>query len=219
MGARCTLYQDESLAQRVGYPYEAALAIATANNAVDSGNTSPLPIRGDQSYHFNRNLSGGEDSRLVHFREHYTLAEYYCRREIDNPEQAANKLGMSLHPLQDWVAHADYAMNNSGEIWTIHNSKSPQLEFGGPSGYPDDPTLDVVGSPDGRATKDYIVPSKMVVIPGSMATITYYDFAYYEKGFKRYDLTRGMTTEELKGYLWYVKTEGGCRCKKYFGVE
>ena len=56
-------------------------------------------------------------------------------------------------------------------------------------------------------------------IPGSMATITYYDFAYYEKGSKRYNLTRGMTIEELKEFLWHVNVKGGCKCKKKFGVQ
>ena len=203
-------------AQRVGYPSEAASAVAAADEAIDHGSTSP--IWGDQSYHFNRNLSGGEDSRLMHFREHYRWAEIFCHRGIDEPENAVKDLGSSLHPLQDWVAHGDYGMKDKGRAgW--HNYHSPQGDYGPSQDYPDDPTLDVVNSPDGRAAKIYIVNSLEIRHPGGGFAEYYSDFAYYEKGFKRYNLTRVMTIEELKNWLWYVKTEGGCKCKKYFGVE
>jgi RHS repeat-associated protein len=203
-------------AERVLYPSTAASAVAAADEAVDSGATSPMPIFGDQSYHFNRNLNGGPDTRIGLFYYHFKRAKIACHPAMDNPETAAKELGTSLHPLQDWVAHADYAMKNTGSIWTIHNSRSPQDEFGNPGGYPDDVTLDVVGSPDGRASRPYIIDVLYTKDREGNGPFRYTDFAYYEKGFKRYNLTRVMTIEELKEYQWYVRANGGCKCKKYF---
>jgi RHS repeat-associated protein len=215
------LTKTRAWAQRVGYPSAAASAVAGADEAVDNGNKGPWPSPvGDQSYHFNRNLSGGMDTRLVRFKAHYSWAQKHCNRINDNPEKAAEELGTALHPLQDWVAHGDYAMKNTGNIWLWHNEKSPQWEFGNPHNYPDDVTLDVVDSPDGRATSAYIIDVAYLRDSQGNGPFRYEDFAYYKKGFKRYEMTRRMTTEELKEYRWYIQTQGGCKCKKYFlGVE
>ena len=86
------------------YPPDAAKAIGNADNAVDGGvlgvgkGWGPW---GDQSYHFNRSLGGGDDSRLRHNTEHLAKAEAACNVATDDPKEAAYQLGTALHPLQD----------------------------------------------------------------------------------------------------------------------
>jgi len=204
-------------AQQLGFPYNAARAVAQADNQVDYGRTSP--IYGDQSYHFNRNVSGGPDTRLEHVDAHYERAEYYCSGWIDLPESAAHHLGTALHPLQDWVAHGDYGMREYGRIVTHHNSQSPQTEFGTPGYYPDKALLDARGGPDGRPTKAVIIdsmPGRIVGTPGGFIEAQYYDFAYYEPGTKRLALTRRLTKEKLEEFALYVWAFGGCRCRVFF---
>jgi RHS repeat-associated protein len=208
-------------AYQEGYSYNAATAIGAADNGVDGlnrGGTGPVPW-GEQSYHFNRNLNGGTDSRIEHWLRHYQEAVRLCCKAIDRPVPAAEQLGTSQHPRQDWVAHADYAMKNKGNIWVVHNSNSPQKTYGDPGSYPDDINLDVVGSPDGRATSNFIV-DKLVVLEGDTPygpiVITYSDFAYYEPGTKRITMTENITRSDLAAFLRYVKEQGGCKCKKYF---
>jgi len=204
----------------LGYKPIAAFEIGVADEAVDNyfGKIDPLPIGGDQSYHFNRNLSGGIDTRMMHFNYHYKRAMIACLPPMDMPEFAVRELGTALHPLQDWVAHGDYAMKNKGQIWTVHNSLSPQINFGSPEKYPDDITLDVIGSPDGRATRDVIIDKEVrwVITPFGSVQLVYEDFAYYEKGSKRISMTRMMTAQELAKYYWFIESQGGCYCKKYF---
>ena len=215
-GSLIHLTKTRVWAQRVGYPHQAASTVAQADEAVDSGDTSFWPWAGPE-YHFNRSGSAGEDSRLRLADEHLTQARVLCLPAFDMPFTAARQLGTSLHPLQDWVAHGDYGLNEWPHILTHHNSQSPQNEFGPPGYYPDDPTLDVVSSPDGRATKEYIVDS--LIIGGGTYFDVYRDFAYYEKGFKRYNLTREKTKTVLEYYREFVRRYGGCRCKRFFGVE
>lgn len=89
------------------------------------------------------------------------------------------------------------------------------------SGY--DIFLDAEESADGRPTSDVIIDK--FVIPAIYYPYyypppkVYEDFAYYERGNKRHNMNRRMTIEELKGFLWHVQSEGGCRCKEYFGVK
>jgi len=152
-------------AKNEGYPQTAASAVGSWDEDVDGSAVSwgPgwAPIIGDQSYHFNRNLGGGPDSRLQHHTEHFLEARYACnwkRDRRDDPEEAVKQLGISLHPLQDWVAHGDYGVADTvsnGGIWVHHNKNSPQTPLAGKptlSSYPDDPDLDAVGGPNGRPT-------------------------------------------------------------------
>jgi len=218
-GSLIHLTKTRVWAQHVGYPSQAARAVAQANEAVDSGNTSFWPWAAPE-YHFNRSGSAGGDSRLRLAAEHLEQARILCLPAFDTPYTAAEQLGTSLHPLQDWVAHGDYGLNEWPHILTHHNSQSPQNDFGYPGSYPDDVTLDVVNSPDGRATKDYIIRS--LVVGGSNVyamPIYYYDFAYYERGFKRYNLTREKTKTVLEYYREFVRRYGGCRCKRFFGLD
>ncbi len=199
-----------------GYPEVAALAIGAADRAVDSleGGTSPIPGVGDQSYHFNRNLNGGLDSRWFHNGEHMLRARRACNRQNDDPETAADELGTALHPMQDWVAHGDYNMRNSGPILEIHNSYSPVPPAPGwPSNaeLPDTTYLDAVDGPYGR--------------PAGRALLTYvylgmrHEYAVYEVGYRRIFETRELTFSQLLGFQNYVRLGGGCRCRQYFGIE
>jgi RHS repeat-associated protein len=116
-------------ARELRYPGDAATAIGDADVAVDaiSGGISWAPWIGDQSYHFNRNMSG-EDSRLQHNAVHMRKAQNACtmRAGRDDPEEAARQLGTALHPLQDWVAHGDFFNKWVGPITAAHNMYSLQ---------------------------------------------------------------------------------------------
>ncbi len=93
-------------------------------------------------------------------------------------------------------------------ILTIHNSQSPQHDYGNPADYPDRVDLDVKNSPDGRPSRNYLI----------FELFGPQDYAIYEPGLKRYEATRIDTTEHLKEYYDFILREGGCKCKKYFGV-
>ena len=177
---------------------------------------------------FTRNFSGSVDSRLTHYVKHFAIAKRRCRIGSDWPRAAARQLGTALHPAQDWVAHADYARKSKGigGVWLVHNSNSPQTTYGDPGGYPDDPFLDVVGSPDGRASQGFIVDKLVktyrIYDPYGHGYRTekriYNDFAYYEPGRKRYELTKLRTEASLTKFREWVRQYGGCRCKRYFGI-
>ena len=193
-----------------GYPETAAEAVGAADESVDGlgvGGTGPVPW-GDLSYHFNRNLNGGGDSRLLHWVEHDGKARALCAKTVDNPTAAAQQLGISLHPLQDWVAHGDYFIKSSS-ILEIHNASSPSKYnvFGTPTDYPDSPGLDAVGSSDGRAAG------------AAMHYIGGHDYAIYKRGTERLKLTKTKTDNALNSFRNYIKVNGGCNCKKYFGVS
>ena len=203
-------------ALRKHYPYRAAKIIAKANDAVDGswggfvGETAPVPW-GDQSYHFNRNLNGGFDSRLEHFESHLSIAKKYCNgrweRNWEQPSLAAQELGTALHPLQDWVAHGDYGMSSLSTIFWIHNTFSPQKEFGENEDYPDRLDLDAIGSPDGR-------PAGAAIHFHGGSVI---DYAIYKKGKNRFNLTKEKTEKVLDDFLKHVDENGGCRCLIFFG--
>ena len=196
------------------YPNPAAEAVATADNGVDGlgiGGTGPVPW-GDQSYHFNRNTYVGIDSRLQHWAAHAKNARNACTasRVNANPEESARQLGISLHPLQDLVAHGDYGINNK-RVWILdkHNWMSPQKDYGSPGDYPDTTYLDADG-PNGRATSGV-----MQYRFGNDE----WNYAIYKPGTQRINLTGTKTKSALTGFRNYVKVNGGCRCKKYFNAQ
>jgi hypothetical protein len=195
------------------YPEQAAEMVGAADEAVDSigSGTSFWPLAGDQSYHFNRNLNGGPDSRYVHFADQKRKAESLCTIRLGNdfPEMAAVQLGTALHPMQDVVAHGDYGMRMPGIVYIIHNAFSPQRVYGDPTDYPDTTWLDAVGSPDGRPAG-----SAIHVINNAG-----FDYAIYAPGIRRWSLTRDRTESVLAGFRSYVKANGGCKCKQFFGVN
>lgn len=215
----------------IGYKPFAALAIGAADEAVDNikGDKDPYPLPGskyDQGYHFNRSGTFMFDTRIVHFKEHYRRAMLACLPPEDSPEKAAKELGTSLHPLQDWVAHGDYGIKNEKDIITPHNAKSPKeynIFSGAAWKYPDREDLDAIGGSDGRpagSAMRYIVETTTnyppIPGPSPITTTQIYDYAVYTSGTNRIDTTRIMTTEELKEYYWFIKSQGGCKCKMFF---
>ena len=114
--------------RNLGFSERAAEAIGPAEEGLDYGATSFMPIIGDHRYHFNRNRNS-TDSRLALFRAHIREAKLSCLDSSGSgsrPEEACQKLGTGLHPLQDWVAHGDYGAFDDGEVYTVHNQYSPQ---------------------------------------------------------------------------------------------
>lgn len=110
-------------------------------------------------------------------------------------------------------------------ITTVHNSRSRQRDLFSigkmdVSHYPDDPELDAVDGPDGRpagaAIKYWIVT--YVDVDGKLAS-TNFEYAIYVQGNKRITLTKERTITALSGFSAFVKQAGGCKCRKYFGVE
>ena len=220
----CKLGNTVDWATGVGYPQAAANAVGVADEAVD-GWGGYLPIWGDQSYHFNRNFGVGADSRLQRFAEHLIKAKDACnwvRLHNDDPDEAAKQLGTALHPLQDWVAHGDYGRTDdvyNGGTWIVHNSPSPQTSLFAEgktdvSNYPDDPELDALYGPDGRPAG-----------PAILYTLAWHGFsgdreyAIYVHGRQRINLTKEQSETALTGFRAFVMQAGGCKCRKYFGID
>ncbi|NCC60833.1 MAG: RHS repeat-associated core domain-containing protein [Verrucomicrobiae bacterium] len=222
------LFETLNWASQSGYPPTAAWNIGMANNGVDGGWSGGglgwNPFIGDQSYHFNRSLSGGLDTRIKHHVEHLQNAKDLCTwPQEDSPVEAAEQLGISLHPLQDWFAHGDYGIQDIFGIYDIHNSHSPQTEFGSPGDYPDDPSLDAIGStngrPAGKALKRGYINEIGMPYPGAYVTIPVYrEWAEYKKGNMRITLTQKETKVTLRDFRSHVKKHGGPCCRKYFDV-
>lgn len=199
-------YATRAWAGRQGYPAQTADVVGRADNAVDGWGAGPWPgPGGNLGYHFNRNRNGGLDSRLQHAGEHIGRARAACSGERDEPQEAAVQLGTALHPLQDWVAHGDYFIRVDLIRW-FHNTCSPQRNFGDPSGYPDNPDLDDANSFDGR-------PTSMTYLPNGDSHAT------YRPGHARLAMTRRATETVLRDFREFVRVNGGCNCRRYFGVE
>ena len=183
-------------ALELSYTIKSAEKIGEYDEAVDKGTTSPFPIIGDQSFHFNRNGSGQNDSRLVHFRNYLKKAKDCCNwdTEQDDPQKAVENLGTALHPLQDWVAHGDFGVKNKGSVWIYHNFYSEQTSLGSNfdrSAVVDNIEYDSEG-PYGRATLSVMHERKIM---GVIKT----DWAYFYKGrgMKRFNKTRELTKDAL----------------------
>lgn len=211
------------------FPYVASNYIATADDAVDGGfwgtGRGWAPFIGTQSYHFNRPWSeSGEDSRLKFSSTHLNQAKESCsdgkfglfsKLINDVPEQAAEQLGASLHPLQDYYAHGDHGKLSSGELIVPHNFWSPQRiswNDRNPAGYPDNPELDAIGGdkfgrPAGKAMKE------VLTVGG------WQDYSLYGPGSKRITATKRKTIEELKVFkLHLMNQKKCCKCLDYFGI-
>lgn len=198
----------------------AAKAIGEYDEAVDGGMTSPYPIIGDQSYHFNRN-QGGQDSRLQHFEEHLKKAKERCTAKSgffgwfsshDDPDGAAEHLGKALHPQQDWVAHGDFGTRATHGVWIWHNYYSPQTSLGNNQARAeavDNPQMDSDG-PNGR-------PSAIALHYLSDTR----DYALFHPGTQRLALTRVMSESALRDFLYYIRANAKpCgRCREYFLKE
>ncbi|HID21796.1 MAG TPA: hypothetical protein EYP14_05275, partial [Planctomycetaceae bacterium] len=211
----------KKMAITCGTTAQAAEAIGKADDAVDYGSTSPIPPWGEQAYHFDRSdrsLPNPVDSRDALHKRHFDKAKAECCFGPpwwrDNPEVAAEELGTSLHPHQDWVAHGDY-----GKIMTRidasyarhHNKRSPQrlAGFGPPEKYPDIIDLDAINGPRGRPAG-----AAIRVITDSQGRSS--DYAEYRPGRQRKVLNRERTAAVLRQFLNHVLLKGGPKCKKYF---
>ena len=204
-------------AEGLAYKPAAATAIGDRDEAVDGGTTSPYPIVGDQSYHFNRN-SSGQDSRLQHFDEHFKKAKERCTWKSgfwgwfsshDDPNGATDHFGKALHPRQDWVAHGDFGIRASLGVWVWHNYYSPQTTLGNNQARAeavDNPQLDsdgLDGRPAGTAMH-YLSDNK--------------DYALFHAGTQRLNLTRSLTESALREFLGHIRANAKpCgKCREYF---
>jgi hypothetical protein len=144
------------------------------------------------------------------------MAQEACSWSTDDPVRAAEQIGIALHPYQDWVAHGDYGFSDPGDIWLLglHNRYSPQATtWGDVSTYPDNPTLDAVGGPNGRPA----APAMRTVT--SWWGLAVREYAIYAPGMRRYSLTRSMTQQALVEFRAYVEQNSGCQCRQYFGLD
>lgn len=200
-------------ANQLGIASDTSSSIGAADEDIDYIYNPTTVADYTWSWHFNRATSG--DSRLTHRDQMVRLAERCCKNPADNASQAAVYLGYGLHPLQDWVAHADYnrkaelPLNSSAGLDTIllwHNWAG-----GGyfPAQYPDSASLDANG-PDGRATAD--VMHWLTIANGEKVGWT-----EYHGGDQRIKLTEKLTKELLSGFRDYVRANakpcGECRKK------
>ena len=194
--------------------------IGAADDGIDSQYDPTVMNDANWSWHFNRSRSG--DSRLTHRDDEVAKAKRECTNPTDNAPNAAAYLGRALHPLQDWVAHADFNRaieepSLSGFGWWEkefywHNFDALVYTGGlyGPTD-PDNPEMDANG-PDGRATIDTLSAGHL---------FSNGDRAYwtgFHGGHQRINLTERKTKELLSDFQSYVKTYGKpCgQCQKAF---
>lgn len=69
--------------------------------------------------------------------------------------------------------------------------------------------LNSVGSPDGRPAGNAI----------HVINNAGFDYAIYTPGLRGWKLTKERTESVLAGFRSYVKANGGCECKRFFGVN
>lgn len=199
----------------VGYKMSAAAAVADADEAVDGGPAGAglgWAPWGYQGFHFNRNPSGSPDSRWSYYGYYISKAKHLCAwasgAGSDDPNEAVQALGTSLHPIQDWVAHGDFGLTQWPVVTSAHNSDSSQRTFGSDSiVYVDDPSLDAVDGPDGRPAG---VGFQYISLGGTSK-----EWAIFEHGSKRITKTKELTTYGLESFLNHVRTNakpcGQCR--------
>lgn len=176
------------------------------------------------AWHFDRSI-GGKDSRLKLFEQYFQGAKDSCNWRAynqDDAQGAAISLGMSLHPLQDWVAHGDFNRRRKDEAWQIfgwkwsekrhywHNWDSP-LIMANSTGQPDNPGMDAI-SADGRPTIDVLrLGTKL-----TNGDQTYW--AVFKPGSARINLTQQKTMTYLWEFMDFVRVNSNpCgKCKKLF---
>jgi len=114
--------------------------------------------------------------------------------------------------LQDYYAHGDFFTYLPGEITWPHNAFSPQTGLADPAGAPDDPNLDASGSDDGR-------PAGAAIQFRRYANGGVADYAVFVPGRRRIDDTQQASLGRLTAFREYLRTDGGCLCKNYFGFK
>lgn len=106
-------YETYTWAQRAGFTGSGAAIIARANDWMDGGWNSWMPIFGDQSRHFNQfSRAGYNDSR-----EYWAAVEFTSAlREWENGNEdlALAHIGRGLHSIQDIYAHRDWDTGITG---------------------------------------------------------------------------------------------------------
>ncbi len=199
-------------AGQLGISSGTAGALGVADNEIDTLFDPTVISDANFSWHFTRSTSG--DSRLTHRDQMFKVAKMLCTAPLDDASQAAVFLGYGLHPLQDWVAHGDFNTKN----------RAPSLTGAGldtryywhnyaPGGFwtakqVDDPTLDVPGGPDGRATERDM--AWIMLSNGDMVGWVVFRF-----GNQRIRLTEKITKERLSEFQGHVRDHakpcGECR--------
>ena len=207
-------------------PATGANAIGDADSKVDELWNPSEVSDGNWKWHFNR--SSGEDSRKALNKYYLQEAEWRCNwvsGGYDDWKKSAERMGWSLHPLQDFYAHGDYNAKTqlpnpaawSGwplSLW--HNWDAP---YWGSTSDPDDPAKDALMAPgwsvfaiDGRPT----IPGMANGSSSPGAGTTYW--ARYGAGTTRIDGTKNETTEKAKEFMAYVDRYGKpCgECRRHF---
>jgi len=173
------------------------------------------------SWHFNRSVSSGpeDDSRLKHRNEELAKAKLECTNPTDEPTSAAAYLGYALHPLQDWVAHADfnrYEETPSISIRSLYYWHNWGL--GGwwsgwwTGGQPDDTHLDAPAGVDGRATRG------VMELGTTLSNGDQIYWVSFQPGGQRFAKTEQLTKDLVADFQAYVRANAKpCgRCRKAF---
>ena len=188
--------------RNAGMKHNAAKQVAAADDAIDEGDTGPMPWQ-DQRRHFNRSMIAGEDSRLVWADDGMARAEELCTDVACLPVLAAWKVGGGLHSIQDWWAHGEYSEGNAN-TWNPHGA-----------GY-DDWGMDAThqnGTPlkDGRPRKYH----RWAGWHGWQED----DWPWWVSGSLRKTGTKRDSMDYVDEFLSWVRRSGCCDCKDYFLPE
>jgi RHS repeat-associated protein len=201
-------YLTTRWAGQVGVNPNQSQNIGVADNGIDTQYSTLNFDDPNWGWHFNR--SRGLDSRFTHQCEELLRARAECTLMVDNPYNAAAYLGRALHPLQDWVAHADFNRTSEEpslkgyQFWEVrfyyHNWDAMWHTGGlyGPND-PDNAEMDANG-PNGRPT---------IATLRAGTRLTNGDQAYwtgFHGGHQRINLTEKLTKRLLKDFKAYVRS-------------
>jgi hypothetical protein len=229
------------LALDLGYSLYGGAWIGLADNQVDSVWNPMTGLTDDNwQYHFDRS-TGGMDTRLVKAEEWRVTAFDLCdwvHKGNDDSVGAAQAMGYSLHPAQDYVAHGDYNRkvdlpNPSAwppgflgryRLHMYHNWDAPGSGTANAS-LPDDIEKDALVAPDfttptgdGRPLRGTAGNGMSVGTTCVGAGTTYW--TKYTVGTKRKKLTENITKVRLIKFQQHVRENGlKCgQCQREFGA-
>ena len=203
-----------------GMPTSGAKLVGKWNAKVDHYYNPFTISEGTWEWHFDRS-GDGKDSRRKNADEYFKGAQDSCNWRSymqDDALSAGIALGMSLHPLQDWVAHGDFnrwqeAPRLSGwrgtEVFRYGHNWDSSVALS--TKQPDNPGLDAF-SADGRPTKDAMF-FRTPLSNGDQPL-----WAAFRPGSARINLVAEITRAKLWEFMDFVRENSDpCgKCRKLF---
>lgn len=205
-------------------PTSGSVMIGEKDDYVDTKWNPNFISEENWQYHFNRYLFGG-DSRIVKSDEWFKEACRKCNSRSfagsDDWKGAAEAMGYSLHPIQDYVAHGDFNRKSempdpsyADRLHLWHNYDAP----GHHQQDVDNKDMDALVRPSWETTTGNGRPELWAMEKGGPlhnGGFTYWCKFAYGHGRKRLQMTQNLTETRLSAFMNFVETHskpcGECR--------